>query len=124
MKALKRNQQTFYYALYTGMTDVVDASHYKTGEKTKTYATPVSMKANISPARGYADVEIFGKDLEYTKTICTDDMNCPITEESVLWIDKSPFGNNNTITPYNYVVTQIAKSLNNIMYAVRKVEVS
>ena len=125
MKALKRNQQTFYYALLTNTTAVTETgTGYKTGERTKTYGNPVEMKANISPARGTVDMEIFGKDLDYTRTICTDDISCPITEESVLWIGKSPFGANNTTTPHNYIVTQIAKSLNSITYAVRKVEVS
>lgn len=124
MKTLDRNCRTFYYALYTGMTDVVDSSNYKTGEKTKTYGTQTAMKANISPARGATDLEIFGEDLNYTRTICTDDVNCPITEESILWIDTAPCDHLGVPYPHNYVVTQIAKSINNIMYAIRKVDVS
>ena len=124
MRDLKRNQQTFYYALYTGVTEVTEPnSTVKTGERIKTYANPVAMKANVSPARGYADLKIFGKGLDYSKTICTCEMDCPITEESVLWIEKSPFGENNTITSYNYIVTQIARGLDNILYAVRKVDI-
>lgn len=124
MKTLKRNQQTFFYALLTGTEDVVDLDGYKTGERQKVYGSQIEMKANISPSRGYADMEIFGKDLDYTRTICTDDLSCPITEESILWIDKEPCDHLGNPYPHNYIVTQIAKSLNNIMIAVRKVDVS
>jgi len=124
MRDLKRNQQTFYYAQFTGMEEITEPnSTVKTGERKKTYSTPVAMKANISPARGYADLKIFGKGLDYSKTICTCEMDCPITEESVLWIEKSPFGENNTTTSYNYIITQIARGLDNILYAVRKVDI-
>ena len=125
MKTLKRNQQTFYYALLTGTGMITESgTQYKTGERGKMYSEPVEMKANISPSRGYADMEIFGKDLDYTRTICTDDLSCPITEESILWIDKEPFDHLGNASSYNNIVTQIAKSLNNIVYAVRKVNVN
>ena len=124
MRDLKRNQQTFYYAMFAEATEVIDpVSGLKTGERTKTYTTPVAMKANISPARGYADLKIFGKGLDYSKTICTCEMDCPITEESVLWIEKDPFDGNGNATSYNYIVTQVAKGLDNILYAVRKVDI-
>ena len=118
MRGLKRNMQPFYYALYQSLQDAVDSDGLKTGEKVKTYNNPVRMKANISPARGDASVEVFGKELNYTKVISTCNMNCLITEESILWIGKNP----NT-EPHNYVVVKIAKSLNSILYAVKEVDV-
>ena len=124
MRDLKRNLQTLYYALYQSNTNATDTSGNLTGERKKVYGDPVQMKANISPARGVADVEIFGKDLDYTRSVLTHDMTCPITETSILWIDKEPTDGNGNAVPHNYVVTQIAKGLNNIVYAVRKVEVS
>lgn len=124
MRDLERNQQTFYYAQFTGMKEVVDpVTKLKTGERKKSYSDPVAMVANISPARGYADLKIFGKGLDYSKTVCTCDLDCPITEESVLWIEKNPFGENDTTTSYNYIVTQIARGLDNVLYAVRKVDI-
>ena len=124
MKTLKRNCRTFYYALYTASTEVTETGGNYTGERTKTYGSQVAMKANISPARGAADMEIFGKDLDYTRTICTDDVNCPINEQTILWIDTPPCDHLGVPYPHNYIVTQIAKSLNNIVYAIRKVNVS
>ena len=130
MRDLQRNQQTFYYALYQGRSNVSDSSGFKTGEKRVTYGDPVKMKANISPADGNASDAIFGKDLQYSKTLVTCNMDCPIDEESVLWVGKDPYVSQvsgsstiSVLTPYNYTVTRVAKGLNNIVYALRQVDV-
>ena len=122
MRDLKRNQQAFYYALYQGKTDVTDSDGYKTGEKKLSYSNPVLMQANISPSTGYTDVVVFGKDVQYSKTLVTCDMSCPITETSVLWIDKEPLDSEGNVTAYNYIVKRVAKGLNNIVFAIDKVE--
>jgi hypothetical protein len=49
-------------------------------------------------------------------------MNCPISETSILWIDKEPFDNEGNLTSHNYIVKQIAKGLYNIAIAIDKVE--
>lgn len=115
MRALSRNKQTFYYALYQGETPATDEDGYYTGESEVTFSAPVKMKANISPARGEADVELFGVSEQYSKTIVTSDMRCPIDTMSRLWVGIS------TDEPYNYVVVRVAKSLNSITYAIREV---
>ena len=118
MRTLGRNKQAFYYALYKGKTAIVDAGGFDTGDYTVTYETPVEMRANISPARGTADVEQFGITTNYTHTIVTDDMTCPIDQNSILWIGRA------TTLPHNFAVVQVAKSLNSITIAIREVEVS
>ena len=130
MRDLQRNQQTFYYALYQGTSDVSDSSGFLTGEKRVIYGNPVEMYANISPADGSASDAIFGKDLQYSKTLVTCNMDCPINEESVLWIGKNPYASQvsgsstiSVLTPYNYTVTRVAKGLNSIVYALRQVDV-
>jgi len=123
MRDLKRNQRVFYYALYLGNEEIVDTDGNKTGERRVSYGDPVKMYANISPANGYANTAIFGKDLQYSKTIVTCDMNCPITETSVLWIDKDPYDGQRNLTSYDYTVSQIARGLDNIVFAVNKAEV-
>lgn len=130
MRDLQRNQQTFYYALYQGISDVSDSSGFKTGEKKVTYGNPVEMNANISPADGSASDAIFGKDLQYSKTLVTCNMDCPIDEESVLWVGKDPYVSQvsgsstiSVLTPYNYTVTRVAKGLNSIVYALQQVDV-
>ena len=42
MRELEINKQTIYYATYTSKTDAVNANNQKTGDKTKSYATPVA----------------------------------------------------------------------------------
>lgn len=121
MRALLRNMQTFYYALYDRKTEVIKDG-LRTGQYTVTYSAPVSMSANISASKGSADLSPFGIDTQYTKTIVTTDMSCPIDENTILWIGKTPAEDGSV--PHNYVVVRVARSLNSITYAIREVKVS
>lgn len=119
MRELEINKQEIWYATCTGFVDTVDpATGYKTGEKTKSYNTPVKMSINVSPARGNAEREVFGINDNYTRTMTTSDMDCPIAEDTILWVGVA------TTAPHNYVVTRVAKSLNDIVYAIREVTLS
>jgi hypothetical protein len=144
MRALARNKQTFYYALYQGHENITDSDGYLTGEKEVLYGEPTEYKANISPARGSADIELFGITEQYTKTIVTTDMDCPIDEMSRLWIEKNPhegladkdgvglrdkFGrrlcaSDAGILPHDYVVVRVARSINSITIAIKEVSAS
>jgi len=119
MRAQKRNAVPVWYALYNTSYKQTNAEGKRTGENVQDYADPVCVKMNVSAAKGAADVEMFGIDTPYTKTLTTCDMSCPIAEDSVLWIDAEP----DDKTPYNYVVVRIARSLNSITYAVKEVDV-
>ena len=121
MLTLDRNKRSVWYALYTGVTDVTDSQGYKTGEKTKTYATPVEIKVNVSASKGSAITEGFGVNEDYDRTIVTHDMSCPITETTRLWVDADPTGK--TPDPYDYRVVRVAKRINSITIAISKVEV-
>ena len=68
--------------------------------------------------------EQFGALDNYDKVIVTSHMDCPIDENSVLYIDTTPVKVNGVWSPHNYVVRRVAKSLNGISIAVRKVDVS
>ena len=122
MLCLNRNKQAVWYSLYKGVTDVTDSNGYKTGEKTKTYDSPVKIMVNISASRGSAITEGFGVNEDYDRTIVTNDMTCPISETTRLWVDADPTGN--TPDPYDYKVVRVAKSLNSITIAISKVKVS
>lgn len=127
MRSLARNKQKIYYALYLGKTDPRDEWGNITGEPQLTYSTPAEYHINVSAARGTADVEQFGINLNYTKTMVTNDLTCPITETSRLWIGKEAtvtVDEVTTVTPHNYVVVSVAKSLNSITYAIREVAVT
>lgn len=116
MKALAINKQTIHYALFKEVADKL-ADGLKTGEKVKTYYDPVAFRANVSAARGTADTEQFGISDDYERTICTSDMTCPIAEDSILWVGVP------VTDPYNYKVVKVARSLNSIVYAIKKVTV-
>ena len=118
MRTLVRNRTPFWYALYEGNTPDVDEDGYYTGENSPQYTEAVLYEqGNISAARGDAQTEQFGNLENYDKVIVTGDMECPIDENSVLWIDAEP------PAPYDYVVTRVGKSINGIAIAVRKVKV-
>lgn len=116
MQCLNQNKRTIYYALLTAIEENTDADGYYNGEYSPVYGVPTTLRINVSAERGSADMERFGIDTPYTKTLVTDDTACPIKEDSVLWIDKTPDDGD-----YNYVVVRVARSLNFISYAVREV---
>lgn len=116
-----RNDIPFYYALYDKTETITDEYGNETGTRVY-YQEPVLMYANISPATGVSQTEQFGNLENYDKVIVTKDMNCPIDENSVLYIDKEPEVG---VTPkYDYIVRRVAKGLNAISIAVKKVAVS
>jgi len=92
MRCLERNKQTFYYCLLDPTKEVRMLDEYgnETGETIPYYDAHVSARANISPATGQSSVEQFGNLEGYDKVIVTDDLTCPITESTVLFVDKAP----------------------------------
>lgn len=125
MRALERNKQTIYYANYSGRSEITDENGLYTGETTALYTNPVAVKVNVSASRGQAEIDLFGTDLNYTNTIVSD-TDLGIDENSVLWVGKNAYISTSTtsiITPYNYIVASVAKSLNSVVYAIRKVDV-
>ena len=140
MRGLKRNETTFWYCLPSSEAGeaVIDEYGNETSELIPHYQTAVAMKANVSPATGQSQTEQFGNLDSYDKVIVTCDMSCLIDENTVLFIDKEPeyaavtvrtsrdAGAEETtvmIPVYDYVVRRVAKSLNTIAIAVRKVKV-
>lgn len=123
MRSLKRNEIIFYYALYGAEIEEVDEEGSFTGEMTISYENPVKADANISASRGEASTEQFGISLDYDKIVCTCDMELPIDETTILWVDIKPvldeYGA--TKTKHDYIVKKVAKSLNSVQYAIKKV---
>lgn len=124
MRCMERNKSPFSYCLYEGEKPVIDENGDETGEKQVTYSSPVSLKANISPATGNTSVEQFGNSVQYDKVIVLDDTSCPIDEHTVLFIDTPPAFDYDGAPLYDYVVKKVARSLNSVSIAISKVEVS
>lgn len=124
MKCMEINKRGFWYAPYLGKEEIVRDGK-RTGQYTVKYGTPVNARAVISPARGGVNEELFGVNAVYDRTITTEDVDIGIDEMSVLWIDKKPGigADGATETPWDYVVEKVARSLNSVSVAVKKVSV-
>lgn len=139
MRALTRNKQSFSYCLLVSANAaVVDENGNRTGETVPVYSEAASMEANVSPASGYAQTEQFGDLTDYDHVIVTDWLACPITESTVLFLDKAPEYRQDTIRIYDeqirtdltvnlplydYIVRRVSKSLHSVSIAVKKAEV-
>mgnify|MGYP000852711772 FL=1 len=135
MRGLKRNKIKLWYQLYDShvpvyekdldgniILDPVTGQPLLTGEYTVGYKEPVLFKANVSPARSDASTDPFGVNVEYDKTICSCDLDLPIDELSMLFVDKAPQydEDGNLCNEPDYKVVKVAKSLNSLLIAIKK----
>ena len=118
MRALERNKVTLYYANYTGKTPIIDDNGLNTGEYLLAYSDPIEIRANVSAATGNNSTDLFGVNVDCDKIIVLAEPALDIADTSVLWIDES-----DTAQPYDYIVKRIARSLNSISIAVKRVKV-
>lgn len=123
VRILKRNKRPFWYCLYNGETELTDSSGNYMGETGITYAEPVECKANVSPATGQSNQEMFGNLTDYDRVILSDDPTLPIDENTVLFIDSTPTAGAGEYG-YDYTVRRVARSKNYVAIAVRKVEIT
>ena len=121
---MTRNKVTFYYALHSGQTEIFDEYGNATGQYSVTYGTPTKALGNVSAAQGEMQTRQFGDSESYDKVIVLDDVNAPIDEYSILWVDNLPdMIGDTTQTPHDYVVKKVARSLNSVSIAISKVRV-
>lgn len=125
MRGMERNKKKFWYALYERSEPIFDEHGNEVGERS-IYSKPIKERGNISAARGSTENDLFGVNAVYTKTINPMPIDFPIDESSILWIDVKPVikTDGTTMTAHDYVVSQVAESLNHKAYAIRKVEVT
>ena len=126
MRALHRNKVRIFYANYRNKVPLRDEYGNLTGEYEISYTNPSVVCAHVSAARGEATTRQFGDDEGYDRVIVLDDPALPITVTSILWIDTLPeiAEDGSTETPHDYIVKQVATSLNSVSIAVSKVNVS
>ena len=116
MRGMERNKRQFSYALYEGDELIYDEYGDFTGDTQPIYGPTQSATANVSPAQGAAQSEIFGIVSDYDRVIGPLPLSCPINEYSQIWLYDTP-GN-----PAEYRVKRRAISLNHIMLLVTKIE--
>jgi hypothetical protein len=131
---MSRNRVKFFYSLYECKEPITDEYGNVTGEYDVKHGKPTESYANISAAMGETQTRQFGESETYDKIIVMGNDAPPIDEYSILWVDSEPQLNRdgslmtdeegNIITPHDYVVKKVAKSLNSVSIAISKVDVS
>ena len=147
MRVLQRNKKDLWFANRTGETLVVDGNGLKTGEREQTYGTPQKIRVSMSMSsgannlgsQGMVTLDPYGLTTAYTHNAITEDMNCPMTEESIVWYGIEPTRtvtvtktvNGEIVTeeqtvsvPHNFKVVRKAVSLNHLIYYLKEVDVS
>lgn len=155
MRVLERNKQDLWFANRVSESYVTDTNGLKTGEKEQAYATPQKIRVSMSMSsgannlgsQGMVALDPYGLTTAYTHNAVTEDMNCPLDEEALVWYERTPTVKEtrtrtveetidgevttHTITeevevpvPHNFVVVRKAKSLNHLIYYLREVDVS
>ena len=126
MRCMVRNKQKFYYASYIETNEIIDEYGNKTGEYEVLYGNPIETEGNISGAQGEVQIKQFGESVKYDKVIVLDNIDTPIDEYSILWVDTIPLLNDDgtTKTPHDYIVKKVAPTLNSVSIAISKVTVS
>ena len=125
MRCLHRNKVRIFYANYVSRDPIEDEYGNLTGEYHIQYGGPQEAAGNVSAARGEVTTRQFGDDESYDRVIVMDDPNVPIKKSSILWIETMPVikSDGTTDTPHDYIVKQVAPSLNSVSIAVSKVNV-
>lgn len=123
MHTLARNKQPIYYATLQSKTELIDEYGNRTGQFELTYSEPVLARMNIRWDDGAVQLEGFGLNVSARRRMVTDDLNCPIGIDTILWIGIEPEVDGIS-NPHNFVVAQAPeKSLNHIVYIVEEVNV-
>lgn len=138
MRSLKKNKQKLYYATYSDEVPVYETDEEEKIKYTEVdgelipipigtmagYNEPVIFYANISAGKGDVQADVFGSSVDYSRTISTCDMDCPITKLTRLWIGCEPqYNEDGSVNgdSANYeVAAPPAKSLNGIVIAIKE----
>lgn len=118
----RRNKRRFYYANYTSKADVISSrTGLPTGEKTRTFSSPVAAWGNISEANGMMSTEPFGWNINYDITIVPGSTDAAAIKEGArLWIGITP-GTAQAPVAHNYEVIRVGPSLNETVIAAKRV---
>lgn len=90
MRDAESNKIEMWYALYEGKEDEIDKNGDFTGRQIEKYSAPVQFRASASSGKGSAEQDVFGMNLDFTRSICSMDMSLPIISTSLVWIESKP----------------------------------
>lgn len=117
MRSCKRNQTRIYYANLIREDPEKDENGRFTGNNISVYSIPQPFYISVSANKGDISPNKFGNLTDYDKTLSVTDTDCPIDENSRLWIYAS------ITQPHDFEVKKKSVSLNETVYAVKQVTV-
>lgn len=79
-----------WYSLYNKKIPILDENGDETGDYDIGYGQPVSFEASLSSGKGSVQANVFGVEVNYSRTISTTEMDLPITETSLIWYETEP----------------------------------
>lgn len=123
MRAIKKNLRKMWYALYSDKIPILDKDGNPTFEYEPGYENPVEFKANLSAGSSDAEEQPFGTNVQYDRIILLYDMDCPIDENSRIWVKDKPTYNGLIADPDSAdyeVAASPLDSLNVLRIAIRK----
>lgn len=120
MRSLMRNRRAINYKNYLRTEYQEDASGRKTGQKIVVYSDVKTVYGTVSAPTGSTNLQMFGTDENYDKTIVLDKTDIDIAENSVVWLDK-PYVEGEA---HDYTVRRIVKNRNFMFIGCKKVNVA
>lgn len=134
MRCMNINQSKMYYSSYESKNPVTDDYGNRTGEYEPVYGKPQEFYAYVSPEKGEVLARRYGETTPYDRVLVLDNQAPIINEQSRLWVDITPELDNEgnlsldesgeVITPHDFIVKKVSKSLNSRLIAIRKINVS
>lgn len=120
MRNLKKNSKNLWYSNYNGKVPILDENGDKTGDYKSGYTVPVSFLATLSASRGNAYADMFGTNIDYTRTLSTVE-KLPIREESLIWVNEPAMNPDGSVDSESadYSVTGIAEGLVGVVIALK-----
>jgi len=113
MRCLERNMTSLYYSIPT-VADEKDLDNNYTGQKIKTYGTPVAFKIALYPSDGTIANQIFGKDASFDMIAVSTDV--VLTKDTLIY---KTLPTTNLDKVYDYLVSDMKVSLNGYAYGLR-----
>lgn len=120
LRNLKKNTIKLWYSNYSKDIPILDENGDYTGDSDNGYGPPVLFFASLSASKGNAYADVFGTNLDYTRTMSTVE-KLPITEETLVWRSEPVVNTDGTADKESadYAVAGIADGLNGLVVALK-----
>lgn len=120
MRNCKKNETKLWYSNYGKGNPILDENGDETGDYDSGYSSPVCFFATLSASKGSAYADVFGTNLDYTRSFSTV-KKLPITEESLIWKSEPVMNADGTVDKESadYTVAGIADGLTELVVALK-----